>query len=335
MFGIAGQARDQGPVPWYKKACTGPGATVKLFSAFKLSLQQSDKSIVTVSETPSTVRERALRALGQLPPFSPILNRLIASLAQEDVSFAKVADLIEKDTVLAGNVLRLVNSALYGLRGTVNSIRHAVSLLGIVKLRNATLGMSVARMWAQIKTPPGWSMARFNHHSVGVALLSDLVAQRRAVSYAEGAFAAGLFHDLGLLLVAMGLPEEYKEISLLCQQTDKQPLECEFEVLGLTHAELSSLALAAWNLPRPIQMAVRYQDKPELDPSETENNELSLSSILNAADGHLNSTGTSISLFDGKPKEGQVALESLGLGERLPTVLTEFEAEFTAMKRYF
>lgn len=295
----------------------------------------SDNLSVTVSDTPSTVRERALRALGQLPPFSPILNRLIASLAQEDVSFAKVSDLIEKDTVLAGNVLRLVNSALYGLRGTVNSIRHAVSLLGIVKLRNATLGMSVARMWAQVKTPPGWSMARFNHHSVGVALLSDLVAQRRAVSYAEGAFAAGLFHDLGLLLVAMGLPQEYKEISLLCEQSDKSPLECELQVLGLTHAELSSLALASWNLPRQIQMAVRYQDQPDLDPSEAEANELSLSTILNAADGHLNSVGTSISLFEGKPRDGQVSLESLGLGERLPAVLTEFEGEFTAMKRYF
>jgi HD-like signal output (HDOD) protein len=281
------------------------------------------------------VRERALRALGQLPPFSPILNRLIASLAQEDVSFAKVADLIEKDTVLAGNVLRLVNSALYGLRGTVNSIRHAVSLLGIVKLRNATLGMSVARMWAQIKTPPGWSMARFNHHSVGVALLSDLVAQRRAVSYAEGAFAAGLFHDLGLLLVALGLPEEFKELSLLCQQNEKTALECEFEVLGLTHAELSSLALAAWNLPRPIQMAVRYQDQPDLDPSEGEANELKLSSILNAADGHLNGAGISINVYDAKSHPAKVSLESLGLGERLPPVLAEFEAEFAAMKRYF
>jgi len=260
---------------------------------------------------------------------------LIASLAQEDVSFAKVADLIEKDTVLAGNVLRLVNSALYGLRGTVNSIRHAVSLLGIVKLRNATLGMSVARMWAQVKTPAGWSMARFNHHSVGVALLADLVAQRRAVSYAEGAFAAGLFHDLGLLLVAMGLPEEYKEISLLCQQGDRQPIACELQVLGLTHAELSSLALATWNLPRPIQMAVRYQDQPELDPSEVETTEIGLSSILNAANGHLNNTGTSINLFDARPTDGQVSLESLGLGERLPAVLTEFDAEFTAMKRFF
>ena len=251
------------------------------------------------------------------------------------MSFSKVADLIEKDTVLAGNVLRLVNSALYGLRGTVNSIRHAVSLLGIVKLRNATLGMSVARMWAQVKTPAGWSMARFNHHSVGVALLADLIAQRRSVSYAEGAFAAGLFHDLGLLLVAMGLPEEFKEISLLCQQSDKDPLEAELQVLGVTHAELSSLALAAWNLPRPIQMAVRYQDHPELDPSEAEANELSLSAILNAANAHLNSTGTSINLFDGRPSDGQISLESLGLGDRLPTVLAEFEAEFTAMKRYF
>ena len=82
------------------------------------------------------------------------MNRLIASLASDDVSFAKIADLIEKDTVLAGNILKLVNSALYGLAGTVNSIRHAVSLLGITKLRNAALSMSVARMWNQVKTPP-------------------------------------------------------------------------------------------------------------------------------------------------------------------------------------
>src|ERR1700693_5560200 len=82
---------------------------------------------VTGSAAPSNVnvKDQALRALAQLPPFSPILNRLIASLAQEDVSFAKISDLIEKDTVLAGNVLRLGKSALYGLRGNVQLLRHA------------------------------------------------------------------------------------------------------------------------------------------------------------------------------------------------------------------
>lgn len=294
---------------------------------------------MTGSAAPSNVtvnvKDQALRALAQLPPFSPILNRLIASLAQEDVSFAKIADLIEKDTALAGNVLRLVNSALYGLRGTVNSIRHAISLLGIAKLRNATLSMSVARMWSQVKTPPGWSMASFNLHSVGVGILSDLLAQGLAVEYSEGAFAAGLFHDLGLLLVALGLPEQYKQIALLHKQSPKWILEYERQVLGMTHVELSAEALAVWNLPLPIQQAVRFSDTPNLDPTVVEPGGASLSLVLNVADRYVKGTGTSVSLFEGSAEDGQLALDSIGLGERLPNLLTEFQNEFSAIQTYF
>jgi len=290
---------------------------------------------VTAPATPVAVRERALRALEQLPPFSPILNRLIASLAHEDVSFAKIAELIEKDTVLAGNILRLVNSALYGLPGTVNSIRHAVSLLGIQKLRNAALSMSVSRMWNQIKTPPGFSMARFNLHSVGVGILSDLLAQRLDVPYGEGAFAAGLFHDLGLLLVAIGLHDEYKQMSLLCPEDQKWLIDYEVQVLGTTHSELSAEALAVWNLPEPIQVAVRYHAQPELDKTPVAKGQIGLSRVLNAADQYVRGMGTSVSLFENQGHEGLSALESLSLGERLPGILTEFDNEFSAIQAYF
>lgn len=295
----------------------------------------SDKTSVIASATPTSVRDRALKALGQLPPFSPILNRLIASLAHEDVSFAKLADLIEKDTVLAGNVLRLVNSALYGLCGTVSSIRHAIALLGIGKLRNAMLTMSVSRMWSQLKTPAGWSTAHFNLHSVATAILSDLLAQRMAVNYAEGAFAAGLFHDLGLLLIALGAPEEYKATMRLYREGGKSPLECEMDVLGFSHAELSAEALAVWNLPEPIQMAVRYQATPVLDPSPLEPDEISLSQLLHAADEYVRSIGISHSFVENPPKEGMEALGTLGVGSRLTTVIGEFENEFSAIKPYF
>jgi HD-like signal output (HDOD) protein len=287
-----------------------------------------------VAGTP-TVRERSLIALGQLPPFSPILNRLIASLASEDVSFAKIADLIEKDTVLAGNILKLVNSALYGLAGTVNSIRHAVSLLGINKLRNAALSMSVARMWNQVKTPPGWSTPNFNQHSVGVGILSDLLAQRLNVAYAEGAFAAGLFHDLGLLLVAIGMHDEYRQLSLLCQQSHRWEPEYETQVLGLTHAELSAEALAQWNLPEEIQTAVRYHGSPELDRTPLEPGQITLSRVLNAADRYVKGTGVFVSLFESPSEEPEAGLAQLGLGERLPVILGEFDSEFTAIKAYF
>jgi HD-like signal output (HDOD) protein len=101
---------------------------------------------VSASANSLPVRERALHALRTLPPLPPVLHRVIASLAHEDVSFAKVAELIEKDTVLAGTILQLVNSPLYDMRGAVSSVRHAVSLLGVSKLRNAVLGVSVAQM---------------------------------------------------------------------------------------------------------------------------------------------------------------------------------------------
>jgi len=291
------------------------------------------KHVIASVNTPN-VRERALVALGKLPPFSPILNRLIASLANEDVSFAKVADLIEKDTVLAGNILRLVNSALYGLRGTVNSIRHAIALLGLGKLRNATLSMSVARMWSQVKCPAGWSMTRFNLHSVAVAILADAVTQRRAANYAEGAFAAGLFHDLGQLLVALGLPQEYEQITVLCND-GKPHSEAESDVLGVTHAELSAEALAVWNLPESIQTAVRYHGNSKLDPTILGPGELGLSMVLQAADQHIKSLGISVGLFEDQTVYQGPTLKSLGLGDQLPTVISEFENEFAAIKPYF
>jgi len=290
---------------------------------------------VTAPASTPTVRERSLLALGQLPPFSPILNRLIASLASEDVSFAKIADLIEKDTALAGNILRLVNSALYGFPGTVNSIRHAVSLLGLNKLRNAALTMSVARMWNQVKTPAGWSTANFNQHSVGVAILADLLAQKMHVEYAEGAFAAGLFHDLGLLLIAIGLPEEYKQMTLLCQQSKQWKVEYEILVLGMTHAELSAEALAHWNLPEPIQTAVRYHVDPDSDPTPVKSDQITLSRVLSAADRYVKGKGIFVSLFESPSDQADDVLETLGLGERLPVILTDFENEFSAIKAYF
>jgi HD-like signal output (HDOD) protein len=277
------------------------------------------------------LRARAIRCLGELPPFSPILNRLLASLAKEDVSFIKLGELIEKDPVMAGNLLHLVNSALYARRGSINSVRHALSLLGINKLRNAVLGMSITRMWNQVRTPPAWSMARFNMHSSAAAILSDLLSQRLNVDYAEGAFVAGLLHDVGRMLIALGLTEEYGQIVHLHEQDGKPLLECEMEVTGLVHPELSAEALAHWNLPEPIQTAVRFHHTPELDSTAG----LPLSRILDAANQYVNSMG--VSILKKCPESADATLiESLGLpAEQLQVVLADFKTEYEAMSAFF
>ena len=235
--------------------------------------------------------------------------------------------------MVAGNILHLVNSALYARRGTISSVRHAISLLGVNKLRNAVLGMSIARVWNRVKMPANWSMMRFNMHSAAVAILSDLLAQRVPVEYPEGAFVAGLLHDTGRLLIAMALPQEHARILERYAAGRPQPWSsCEREVLGFTHAELSAEALKYWKLPEQIQIAVRDHHSSPLPDVDGLN---PLSHVVDAANQYTNSTGLSILLRNTDSADAS-AVELLGLDAgKLQTLLAEFREENNAMAVYF
>jgi len=268
-----------------------------------------------------------MKSLGRLPPFSPLLHRLMGELALDAVSFKTLSDLIEGDTVLASNVLRVVNSSLYGMRARVNSVRHGVSMLGIGNLRNIVLNLSVSQLWNRIRTPAGWSMQHFNGHSTAVAMLADLVALETNAEYAEGAFTAGLLHDMGKLVVAMALPEEFMEISRLAGADWRGEAAHEEAILGLSHADLSAAALRHWNLPVPIVEAVRCHHAP---PAE---GRLALSSVLYVADHTAHQLGVGWRAevaADGDPAE---FLNQIGLAGKAENLLGEFARSFEASRK--
>jgi len=287
-----------------------------------------------VSSSDAKLSQRAMGALGKLPPFSPILNKLLASLAGEDVSFSKLGDLIEKDTVVAGNIIHLVNSALYARRATITSVRHALALLGMDKVRNTLLGMSISRMWSQVKTPPTWSMARFNRHSAAVAILSDQIASRiPGAVYPEGAFVGGLLHDLGRLLIALGLPDEFARLTKLHEQSDRSWTELELELLGFTHAELSAEALEKWKFPQEVQLAVRDHHHP---PAFQAGGTIQLSAVIHAANQYVNSAGESIVASKLVAAEDAGAIAALGVPEeKIGQLLMDFKAEHATMAAFF
>jgi HD-like signal output (HDOD) protein len=277
------------------------------------------------------IRAQAVAGLGKMPPFSPVLNRLLATVASDDVSFAEAAALIENDTVLAGTVLRLVNSPLYGFQGTVNSVRHAVAILGVGKLRNVALSLSISRMWTHVRMPPEWSASKFNLHSVSAAVFSDQIAQRKKVPYPEGAFVAGLLHDIGKMLLAIACPEEYSATRSLRAKTLRTEIDCELELTGVTHAELSGLALSRWNLPLPITRAAACHHTPE----EADEGRLHLSYVVCAADRLANELGHSTSEHRDQPGQAESAFDALQLGDCAPKILDEFQLEFEVMKAFF
>ena len=283
--------------------------------------------------TGNEARQRAIDSLSKLPPFSPILSKLLASLAGEDVSFMVLGDLIEKDSVVAANILKLVNSAAYARREPVNSVRRALSVLGIQKIRNAVLAMSISRMMNQAKPPAGWSMERFNKHAAAVAMLADLLAQCVPTDYAAGAFTAGLLHDFGRLLIAMGLPTEYAEISRLYANSSQSWFACEKAVLGFDHAGLSADAMQAWKLPSPIAEAILlHHEPPALDLTPP----VPLARILHSANVFVDAFGCSIEVEPKAEMEAMAAIASLGLTPQVQEKLLEqFQMEHAAIAHFF
>jgi HD-like signal output (HDOD) protein len=260
------------------------------------------------------------------------LNRLLVKLSCEDVRFGEVSELIEKDTAMAGSLLRVVNSALYGLSGTINSVRHGLSIVGIEKARNIVLTMSVARFWQQAPPVRCWSSSKFNLHSTATATMSDILVQHVDADYPEGAFTAGLFHDLGKLLSALALPEDFSEAWRSISSGEDRFEHCEMERYGLTHAELSAAAMEHWNLPRPIAEAVRFHHSP----GPGRDGHPSLSAVVRAADRLVNRMDLGLAVSEpGDEATAEDILAELGLRDQAARLLDEFRSEFEMTQALF
>jgi len=276
--------------------------------------------------------DRVRQGLGSLPPFSPVLNRLLATLSGEDVYLAEVADLIEKDTVLTGNVLQLVNSALYARRGSVSSVRHAISLIGLARIRNFVIGLSLNRIWSSLASPPNWSRAQFSQHSVASGMLADQIAAELPVEYPEGAFAAGLLQNIGVLLIAACLPPEFEQIRAIYLHRDNPLEECESAVLGLDHASLSTLAVEHWRLPAPIQQAVAFHSCPPA----CSGGKVSLALLLRFCEILAAQRGVPIQPWIRPLNQSAAEIASgLGLPPVTEALLESFDEEFAAVKQFF
>lgn len=197
------------------------------------------------------------RALGSVSSAAALL----AALQRADLDAAGMARLIGADPVLAATVMRVANSAFYGLRGRVGSLPRAVATLGFEAIRGIVLAASLRHLGRQLD-PPLLDGGEWLAHSVSAALAARRLAQvHPGPLEAETAFLAGLLHDLGWAVFAATQPLATRACrDDLAAAPDRSAPRCagiERQHFGVTHAECGALVAAHWGLPEPIVLAIR------------------------------------------------------------------------------
>jgi HD-like signal output (HDOD) protein len=284
----------------------------------------------------SSSREQSLKCLERLPTLSPMTTQLLSRLARRNCDVIELTALVEKDAVLSAQILRLANSAIFGRSQPINSVKHAIAMIGVGAMRKFALGASISNLFSRFRTAPSFSMARFNLHSVATGVLVELISDEIEFEDSNGAFITGLLHDVGKLLIAVSMPKQYEDILAVVAVSGAPLPVCEREILGTDHAELSGLAVSRWELAEPIRWAAFYHHEPEraVDVENTGPGKLSLSLAVHQADAFINGLGMSV--FPRQPLDDETpSLDFPGFGFSQERVIKRLELELKSLGDFF
>lgn len=192
------------------------------------------------------------KKIKDLPPLPLVVNSLLDLVSDQNVSAKKVADVLSMDQAMTSKVLRLVNSAFYGLPGKVSTISRAVVILGNAAVRNIALAFGAIGVLKKVGDAE--TQGRFWIHALACATAAKALAPKLKYPEDEEAFIAGLLHDIGHLILSTVFQAEYRTVY---SRMGPDFLEREKEMMGATHPEVGNRLLEYWQIPQHLCRVVR------------------------------------------------------------------------------
>jgi putative nucleotidyltransferase with HDIG domain len=195
-------------------------------------------------------------------PTLPAVTMKLLKVVDDSTSQAKdVGKIIESDQSLAAQVLKQVNSPFYGFSGRIATLQHAVVIMGYNAIKNLAMGVSISMM-ARKETTPLIDSEMFWEHSLGVGVLARAIGKVTGYGCPEELLVAGLLHDVGKLILADNLTEEYKKVLLEAEEKKEEVCRSELRVLGHSHADVGEWFAKENRFPLILRSCVKYHHTP-------------------------------------------------------------------------
>lgn len=203
--------------------------------------------------------EDLLSQTHRLPNVPQAVRQLIQQLNNPDADYAEIAAKVSEDQTLSLRVLRMVNSAHFGLSRKVSSIEDAVVMMGMERLKTLVIASGLAGSVSEVE---GIDLQRFWNESFRVAIVAHYLGERTDQVNADIAFTAGLIHNIGRLLLHLAAPEKAIAIQQLIKETGGSRSEAEMKILGFTTPVAGKALMDMWRFPPELGEAIAQHKNP-------------------------------------------------------------------------
>ena len=193
-----------------------------------------------------------------MPSLPTSVTKVLEICNNPQTSPADLNHVISLDPVLVGRVLKLINSAYYGLGQPVTNLARAIIMLGINTVKNLALSTAIVGNLSSKKKSTGLDMEGFWRHSLCVGVSAKLLAKKRGMDskITEEYFTAGLLHDIGKIPLNAVQPKEYMLTISVADRKRKSLFLVEDSTMGLNHAAVGAMISAAWRLEGAVGDAI-------------------------------------------------------------------------------
>jgi HD-like signal output (HDOD) protein len=255
---------------------------------------------------------KAAAALGVLGGSAQAGRRLMAMLCNPTITAGEIAAAIDREPGMAARVLRVANSAFYGLARKVSTIDRALMLLGLNAVRGIAAAACLDRAVPQGTGAPQIDLASLLKHSVAVAAAAAELARLRKPALTSEAFIAGLLHDYGVLVQLRADPLGLQELTKhLGTTADVHSSVLEPQLVKVTHRDCAAVIFEEWNLPPNLVASARFHHNPDAAPEA----HAEIAALVHVADHLSRSVGMGFAYESAIEPVSRPAMNVLGLAD--------------------
>lgn len=263
----------------------------------------------TAAADPRQQIASAISSISSIAALPEVTAKILSTVEDPKSNAQQLHKIVSHDPALVTRILKVVNSAFYGLPGQVASIERAIVMLGLNAVKNIAVAASLGQMFRGTKLCEGFTAKDLWTHCVAVACIARDLARQAKLPFADEAFLAGMIHDIGLLVSLQVYPEK---LQLVCQQaqTTARPFcEIEREVIGVDHEQLGMALCEKWSFPKSCQLVAGFHHEPELPAA----NSRALVTLIALADSLAATSGQGFTLTRLHDAPSQQAVEAIGI----------------------